>query len=251
MARLSAAIGRPVTFALLQVDAAPDLWRELLALSQEALLAGADLRPQVAGRPTGLLSGHQTTFSLLDAVPAYQELKAKNLSLPELCRRLRDPEVRQAILSWQPPASEAEALDHAFARTYVLGSPPDYEPGPDRSISGIAAATRRPPREVAYDSMLTDDATGLLYMPILNYSDGDLEPARHMLMHPQAALGWVTEAPTVERSATPRCPPSCSPTGYGTGQEGPVCPWNGSSRSRPATPLAFTVWATGAPWPKG
>ncbi len=57
MRRLSAAIGRPVTFALLQVDAAPDLWRELMDESKRAADEGADLWPQVAGRATGLLSG--------------------------------------------------------------------------------------------------------------------------------------------------------------------------------------------------
>jgi N-acyl-D-aspartate/D-glutamate deacylase len=36
MRRLSAAIGRPISFALLQVDAAPDQWRDILRLSAEA-----------------------------------------------------------------------------------------------------------------------------------------------------------------------------------------------------------------------
>ncbi|MDA8368165.1 MAG: amidohydrolase family protein, partial [Actinomycetota bacterium] len=43
MRRLSAAVGRPVTFALLQVDAAPDLWRELFDASLRAVDDGADL----------------------------------------------------------------------------------------------------------------------------------------------------------------------------------------------------------------
>ena len=50
MRRLSAAIQRPVTFALVQVDAAPDLWRELMDESLRAVDDGADLWPQVAGR---------------------------------------------------------------------------------------------------------------------------------------------------------------------------------------------------------
>ena len=57
MRRLSAAIGRPVTFAMLQVDSYPDLWAELLAESLAAVAEGAEVRPQVAGRPTGLLLG--------------------------------------------------------------------------------------------------------------------------------------------------------------------------------------------------
>jgi N-acyl-D-aspartate/D-glutamate deacylase len=42
---------------------------------------------------------------------------------------------------------------------------------------------------VAYDAMLEEDGRGLLYVPILNYSDGDLEPARQMLLHPRSAAG--------------------------------------------------------------
>jgi N-acyl-D-aspartate/D-glutamate deacylase len=45
MRRLSAAIGRPVTFALLQLPTAPDQWRDLLAASLEAVDGGADLWP--------------------------------------------------------------------------------------------------------------------------------------------------------------------------------------------------------------
>jgi N-acyl-D-amino-acid deacylase len=189
MRRLSAAIHRPVTFAMVQVDAAPDLWRELMDESLRAVDDGADLWPQVAGRGFGLLSGHFTTYSLLDPVPAYQELKAKGLAPDELVAALRTPEVRAAIESWQPDAETAERMEQAFATTYTLGSPPEYEPGPERSLAGIAAATGRSALSVAYDAMLEDDGRGLLYVPILNYSDGDLHAAREMLLHPRAASG--------------------------------------------------------------
>jgi N-acyl-D-aspartate/D-glutamate deacylase len=83
-------------------------------------------------------------------------------------------------------------MDQAFRTTFALGSPPDYEPGPERSLIGIAAAAGRTPLAVAYDAMLEDDGRGLLYVPILNYSNGDLEPAREMLLHPRAAAGLGT-----------------------------------------------------------
>jgi N-acyl-D-aspartate/D-glutamate deacylase len=189
MRRLSAAIQRPVTFAMVQVDAAPDLWRELMDESLRAVSDGADLWPQVAGRGFGLLSGHFTTYCLLDQIPAYQELKDRGLSADELVTALRTPEVRGAIESWQPDPATAERMDQAFATTFILGDPPEYEPGPERSLAGIAAATGRPALSVAYDAMLEDDGRGLLYVPILNYSDGDLHAAREMLLHPRAAAG--------------------------------------------------------------
>jgi len=189
MRRLSAAIHRPVTFALLQVDSAPRLWRELMDESLRAVSEGADLWPQVAGRATGLLSGHFTTYSLFDLIPAYQELKAKGLSRDEFVAALRTHDVRRAIESWEPDPGSVERMEQAYRTTFALGSPPEYEPGPERSLAGMAAVTGRPPLSVAYDAMLDNDGCGLLYVPILNYSDGDLGPAREMLLHPRAAAG--------------------------------------------------------------
>ncbi len=74
-------------------------------------------------------------------------------------------------------------------RTYVLGDPPDYEPGPERSLAGLAAARGVSPLEVAYDEMLADGGQGLLYLPILNYATGDLDHVHEMLLHPQGLLG--------------------------------------------------------------
>jgi N-acyl-D-amino-acid deacylase len=189
MRRLSAKIGRPVTFALIQVDSAPGLWRELMDASLAAADDGADIWPQVAGRATGLLSGHHTTYGLFDAFPAYQELKARNLSDTELAAALRDPSVREAILGWEPDDATAQSLKGAYDRTFLLGDPPDYEPGPDRSLAGLAAANGCTPLEVAYDAMLADDGRGLLYVPILNYAEGSLDPVREMFLHPRAAAG--------------------------------------------------------------
>lgn len=190
MARLSAAIGRPVTFALLQVDAAPDLWRGLMDASLAAVAEGADLWPQVAGRATGLLSGHHTSYCLFDLIPAYADLKTRFPTPAGLLGALRDPAVRASITSWAP-ATDADAarMADAYATTFVLGIPPDYEPGPERSLAAIAAASGVSPLEVAYDAMLDDDGQALLYVPILNYSSGSLDPARAMLLHPRAAMG--------------------------------------------------------------
>ncbi len=189
MRRLSAKIGRPVTFALIQVDSAPDLWRELMDASLAAVEEGADIWPQVAGRATGLLSGHHTTYSLFDAFPAYQELKARRLSDEELLAELQRPEVRASILDWEPDEATASSLAGAYDRTFLLGDPPDYEPSEERSLAGMAAASGRHPLEVAYDAMLAEDGHGLLYVPILNYAQGSLEPVREMLLHPRAAVG--------------------------------------------------------------
>jgi N-acyl-D-amino-acid deacylase len=190
MRRLSAAIDRPVSYVLLQADDDPELWRKQLAASLEACAEGARLFPQIAGRPTGILSGHHTTLCLFSEFPAYAELRARCGSTAELATALADPEVRRSIVSWTPSSpAQADAMAKAYDRTFILGDPPDYEPGPERSLAGVAAASGRSPLEVAYDEMAREGGQGLLYIPILNYASGDLDHVRDMMLHPQGLLG--------------------------------------------------------------
>ena len=247
MRRLSVAIGRPVTFALLQISAAPDLWRELMAESLRAADEGAQLWPQVAARATGLLTGLHTSYSLFDAIPAYQALKARNLDDDQLVQALRDPSVRDAIVSFEPDDATARGSAKAYEVTFVLGTPPDYEPGPERSLASIAAASGRHPLEVAYDVMLEANGHGLLYFPILNYASMSLEPVREMLLHPALPPDWETGEHTAGSSATRPSRRSCSRTGHATAPVASGCRSNGSSRSRPTTPPGSTGSATGAP----
>ena len=186
MARLSATIERPVSFVLIQVDSAPTLWREILATANAAVADGADLRAQVAGRPTGLLAGHQTSHNLLDVIPAYVELRDR--PLPELLEMLRDPAVRERILGWEPDEATLARLEGAYPKTFVMGTPPDYEPGPEKSIAAIAQRESRTPLEVAYDAMLEDDGRAMLLVPLLGYSDGSSEPVLEMINDPRSVL---------------------------------------------------------------
>jgi N-acyl-D-aspartate/D-glutamate deacylase len=72
---------------------------------------------------------------------------------------------------------------------FPLGDPPDYEPGPEKSIAGIARREGRDAYEVLYDRLLERDGRELLMLTILGYSDGDLEAVRAMLEHPASAFG--------------------------------------------------------------
>ena len=109
MRRLADEIDRPITFALIQHDHDPDQWQRLLELSRDAYEAGVPVRPQVAGRPLGLLLGLQTFHPLRDR-PTYAALEA--LPLDERVARLRDPEVKAAILAERPTAAEGIACLH-------------------------------------------------------------------------------------------------------------------------------------------
>ena len=60
MKKLSAEIQRPVTFAMLQNETEPQLWHEIMTESIKAADEGAQLYPQIAARPFGLMIGLQT-----------------------------------------------------------------------------------------------------------------------------------------------------------------------------------------------
>ena len=188
MRRLSAEIRRPVSFALLQVNAAPDLWREILRLCLDANTDGAELRPQVAGRALNILLGFQT-FHPFRNRPSYAAIA--ELPLAERIVRLRSADVRAAILSEGGGDDPLLAMigGGSTARMFPLGEPPDYEPTPDMSVAAIAAREHRGEEEVLYDLMLRHDGRELVLFTLGGYSHGSLDDMREMLMHPNAALG--------------------------------------------------------------
>jgi N-acyl-D-aspartate/D-glutamate deacylase len=189
MEKLAAATGRPVTFACLQNDLDPDQWQRLLRLTEGCNARGARVVPQVAGRPTGLLLGLESTFHAFSAYPSYAAIAA--LPLAERVRRMRDPALRARILAETPNHAMPVAayIAASFHKLFPLGDPPDYEPGPEKSVQAIAEREGRSPHEVAYDLMLARDGKELLYFPLLGYSHGNFDDMRTMLMHPQTVLG--------------------------------------------------------------
>jgi N-acyl-D-aspartate/D-glutamate deacylase len=189
MRRLSAEIGRPVSFAMLQVDAEPTLWRDLLDESQKAVAEGAQVYPQTAGRPFGMLVGHQTEYHPFRDRPTYEALM--DLPFAERIARLNEPEVRATILSekvdYDDPMSAYVMA--SFHKLFPLGEKPNYEPAPEDSVAGIAEREGRSPEEVLYDCMLGQEGKELLLFPLLNYSDGNCDPIYEMIHHPRAVLG--------------------------------------------------------------
>jgi len=188
MERLSAEIQRPISFAMLQVDTAPELWREQLALSQQAAERGANLVPQVAGRPFGLLMGLQSDFHAFSGKPSYRALLP--LPLEERVARMRDPETKRRILS------EERIMDHwmsgigSVAETiFPMGNPPYYEPEADQTIAAIALRAGRDPFDLLYDLMLEDGGRTMFLIPALNYSQRTCDPIYEMIHHPRAVLG--------------------------------------------------------------
>src|SRR5262245_40154633 len=189
MERVSAATGRPITFALLQNDIDPDQWRRLLDAADAAARRGAHLVPQVAARPTSLLLGLQGTLHPFVGHATYRELAG--LPLAERVRRLRDPETKRRMLAERASFNSPilAFLASAFHKLFPLGDPPDYEPPAEASVAAVARRRGVAPEEVAYDLLLEREGRALLYLPFLNYSGFDFEPIREMLSHPRTVVG--------------------------------------------------------------
>jgi N-acyl-D-amino-acid deacylase len=187
MRRLAEATGRPVTFALTQNNADPTAWCDLLKLVDDA----PGVRPQVHGRTVSILLGF-STFHPFSFTPTWSSSGlAAQPWRDQVERLLADEDLRDALVH------DARALDddpivQGFmgpARVYLLGDPPDYEPGPDRSVAALAAARGESTWATFLDLLLTDEGRELLNSPVLNYSDGNLDPVREMLLHPASAFG--------------------------------------------------------------
>jgi N-acyl-D-aspartate/D-glutamate deacylase len=189
MLRLSAETGRPVTFALIQVDTAPELWREMLDMSAEAVSSGSQVYPQIAGRPSGLIMGLEPGLHPLFKRPSFAEIA--DLPLDQLVERLRDPELRTRILS-EESVIDDPMLGFILAnlqKIYPLGDPPIYEPTPEMSLQAIAEKQGISTEEAFYDAMLEKDGKALFLFNLFNFSYGNCDHMLDMFRHPQAALG--------------------------------------------------------------
>ena len=193
MRRLSKETGRPVSFALVQHDVAPNDWARLLDLCDEAgEQDGAILRPQVSARPNTLLIGHPS-FHPFTFRPSYMALM--ELPFEDRIAKLREPETRAQILGedsvYPIPQIKVvvQMIENGIDKIFRLGTAPNYEPPPEESLKSVAEAAGRDPFDLLYDWLLELDGQQLLMLTLLNYSDYDLEPVRKMLLHPRTAFG--------------------------------------------------------------
>ena len=151
MTRLAKETGRPVWFLLTDRYEDPQRWRRLMKATHEARAEGLPLTAQIAGRPIGVMMGIGTALNPFTVRPSYKELES--LPIEEQRRRLRDPELRRKILAEQPSDAEVEklaqfrqAITRRWDKFFIMGNPPDYEPGPEKSVAAIAAREGRAAR---------------------------------------------------------------------------------------------------------
>ena len=190
-ARLRAAAeiaGRPLSVLLVQVDKAPDLWRETLDQVGAACADGMAVTAQVGSRAIGVLMGLEATMHPFTSHPLW--LAMAGLSPRERFNRLRDDaELRRRLVTERPDDDTVRMMETALRRTFELDGAVDYEPAPEQSIAARARAQGRDPFDLALGLMMRDDGQALLLHPFENYCGGDLEVVKEMLQDPNTVCG--------------------------------------------------------------
>src|SRR3569833_1680139 len=178
----------PISFSITQNDKSPRRWRQTLDEINAAAQRGLSITAQIAARPVGLLLGLELSRNPFQTPPSYKAIA--HLPLGERLARLHQPEVRQAILSETATASDDPLFFRPnYDKMFLLGDPPDYEQPPENALGPQARRQGRQPEELAYDAMLSDEGRGMLYVPFLNYADGNLDATYQMLRDPRSVPG--------------------------------------------------------------
>jgi N-acyl-D-aspartate/D-glutamate deacylase len=185
--------GRPVSFTVQQNLEAPDRWRELVTLAEDLTAAGYDVKGQVAPRPIGVMLGLQATSNPFAPCRAYQRIA--HLPLAERAAAMADPALRQKIIASHAALTAGDgafpglAFLGRFDDMYLLDDPVDYDLDASRSLGAIARRTGADPRELVYDSLLAREGKQLIYMPLYNFANGNLDDIREMITSPVTMYG--------------------------------------------------------------
>jgi N-acyl-D-aspartate/D-glutamate deacylase len=190
--------GLPVT--LVATSAGAYEGDKMYNIAEESRRHGMDIRPQIAGRPTGILHGLTSNFHVFIASPTWKQ-KLAALSVEDRLAAMKTPEIRQALLSEDSPLIKAAigdgvAGDLAVAfggsllwRIFPLGERPNYEPDRGQSVAGLAEAAGVAPLEMMYDLLLREDGRELFYQPLGGYVTYNFDFFRKNMQHPNVLFG--------------------------------------------------------------
>jgi len=190
--------GLPVT--LVATSAGAYEGNKMYNIAEESRRHGMDIRPQIAGRPTGILHGLTSNFHVFMASPTWKE-KLAPMSTDERVAAMKTPQIRAALLSEPSPLIKAaigdgEAGDLAVAfggsllwRIFPLGERPNYEPDREASVAGLAEAAGVSPLEMMYDLLIREDGRELFYQPLGGYVTYNFDFFRKNMEHPNVLFG--------------------------------------------------------------
>ena len=179
--------GLPVT--LVATSAAAYEGNKMYNIAEEARRDGMDIRPQIAGRPTGILHGLQSNFHIFVGHPTWRRELA-HLPFPERVLALQNPETRRKLLAEESAIRPmGSTIDQLLWRIFPLGDVPNYEPDRSESVAGLAEAKGLSPVEMMYDLLLRDGGKELFYQPLGGYVTYNFDFFRKNMEHPNVLFG--------------------------------------------------------------
>ena len=163
---------------------------KMYKLAEQARAEGREIRPQAAGRPTGVLHGLQSSFNAFVGHPTWRNELA-NLDHDALLARLAEPATKAQILSEQSiiKGGLMQDLPGLMGQVFPLGENPNYEPLPEESIAGIAKARGLDVMDVMYDMLVANGGKELFYQPLGGYQGFSLDCQKKLLEHPNVLFG--------------------------------------------------------------
>ena len=181
MGQLSRETGLPVTFAALQSIAKELPLEEQIATMRAENDNGANIVAQIALRGNGIVMAWQGTVHPFRLKPSWQEIA--ELPWEQQKAKLLDPAFKAKLLAEPNDFSEVNqdiiglimVVTGGWTMQFEMDPDFDYEPQADANILTRAAAAGVSPEEYAYDLLCRDDGRGFIYLPLLNYADGNLD----------------------------------------------------------------------------
>lgn len=179
MGALSRETGLPVTYAALQSIAKEMPLDEQIAEMRRHNAQGANIIAQIALRGNGIVMAWQGTVHPFRFRPSYVAIA--DLPWAAQLAKLKDPAFRAQVLAEESvyPQSDIIGLlmmiSKGWHNQFVMDDGFDYEPQEEASILARAKAAGVSPDAYAYDKLMENDGTGFVYLPILNYADGNLD----------------------------------------------------------------------------
>jgi N-acyl-D-aspartate/D-glutamate deacylase len=198
MGKLSREAKIPVTFAALQSIAKEMPLAEQIASMRAENDNGANIVAQIALRGNGIVMAWQGTVNPFAFRPSWMAIK--ELPWEAQKAKLLDPAFKAQLMAEPNDYTNAPAdlggvvmvISQGWAMQYEMDPDFDYEPGPEASVNARAAAAGVNPQEYAYDLLCRDEGKGFIYLPILNYADGNLD-FLHPLQHADDTVNSLSD----------------------------------------------------------
>jgi N-acyl-D-aspartate/D-glutamate deacylase len=174
---------RPFTMPITQTHTDPGDYRVLMDFVEQANRDGLRMVAQAAIRPVARVLGLDSTSQFFAVCPSYQPYAG--LPLAARVERLRDPDVRERIVSEATAIPQRWDLDMIFH----IDDQFNYEPSLDRSIGAQARANGERPFARVYDALLENHGQSFIFCPSRNFAGGTAEAVRDMLLSPYSVPG--------------------------------------------------------------